>query len=59
MDQCKEMCVECGATYLAGPYSHYCPDCRRKKTAEGGRIAAQNNALRRFVREYQYQNKAK
>ena len=30
----KEICEDCEKVYEGGPYSHYCPDCRRARLSK-------------------------
>lgn len=33
----KEICEDCEKVYDGGPYSHYCPDCRRFRLSKAAK----------------------
>lgn len=33
----KWICNDCGLVYEGGPYSHYCPECRRRRLSEAAK----------------------
>jgi predicted RNA-binding Zn-ribbon protein involved in translation (DUF1610 family) len=33
----KEICEDCGKIFEAGPYSYFCPDCRRQRLSEAAK----------------------
>lgn len=33
----KEICEDCEGIYIGGPYSHFCPDCRRKRLSNAAK----------------------
>lgn len=36
----KTICERCEKVYKGGPYSFYCPTCRKQRNAEGGKKSA-------------------
>lgn len=36
-EKAKEICEDCGKVFDGGPYSYFCPDCRRKRLRESAK----------------------
>lgn len=36
----KTICERCEKVYKGGPYSFYCPRCRKQRASEGGKKGA-------------------
>lgn len=43
----KTICERCEKVYKGGPYSFYCQRCRKVRSSEGGRKAANNKKLKK------------
>ena len=39
MPKIKEICQDCGNVFMAGPYTFFCPECRKKRVEDGKRKA--------------------